>query len=45
MINMIIEERDEKNILMIDNVIMKRKTRRREVNVDVCDYSGGVRPI
>jgi len=40
--NMIVEERNEKNIPMIDNVIMKRKTKRRKVDVDVCNYSGGV---
>ena len=39
---MIIEERNEKNIPMIDNVIIKRKTKRKKTDVDVCDYSGGV---
>ena len=42
---MIIEEQNEKNIPMIDNVITKGKTKRRKADVDVCDYSGGVRPI
>jgi len=40
--NMIIEERNKKNIPMIDNVITKRKTKRRKVDVDVYNYSGGV---
>ena len=30
---------------MIDNVITKRKTKRRKIDVDVYDYSGGVQPI
>jgi len=35
--NMVVEKRDEKNIPMIDNVIAKRKTKIREVDVDVSD--------
>ena len=42
---MIIEKWNEKNIPMIDNVITKRKTKRRKVDVDVYDYSGGVQLI
>ena len=30
---------------MTDNIITKRKTKRRKVDVDVYDYSGGVQPI
>ena len=42
---MIVEERNEKYIPMIDNVITKRKTKRRKADVNVCNYSGGVQPI
>ena len=41
----IIEEQNEKNIPMIDNVITKRKMKRKKADVDVCDYSGGDWPI
>jgi len=43
--NMIVEEQNEKNIPMIDNVIMKRKRKRKKADVDVCDHSEGVQPI
>ena len=39
---MVIEERDEKNIPMIDNVITKREAKRKEADVDVSNYSRGV---
>ena len=42
MTNMVIEERDEKNIPMIDNIITKREAKRREVDVDVSNYFRGV---
>jgi len=40
--NIVIEERDEKNIPIIDNVITKREAKRREAGVDVSNYSRGV---
>jgi len=43
--NMIVEEQNEKNIPMIDNVITKRKTKRRKADVNVYNYSGRVQPI
>ena len=42
---MVIEEWNEKNIPMIDNVIMKRQMKRREADIDVYDNSRGVWPI
>ena len=40
--HMVIEERNEKNISIIDNFITKRKTKRREMDVDVSNCSRGV---
>ena len=43
--HMVIKERNEKNIPMINNVITKKKIKRREVDVDISNCSKGVQPI
>ena len=40
--HMVVKERNKKNIPIINNVIMKKKMKRREADIDVSDHSRGV---
>jgi len=45
MTNVVVDKRNEIDVLMVENIFAKKKAKRRESNVNICDYSWEINTV